>query len=286
MLKVLEPGDYFGNTVPRYTGAGLAIAETNFVADLVIPRHEHVNAFFCYVLGGRGTRAWPGRAAGEGGEAPMSLTFFPAAMPHQNCWYGAGGRVMHVEFDSAWLERLRDRTAVLHRAADFSGGAPMSVMRRLVHECAVHDCATPLAIEGLVLELLAACERSSIDASIRTSGNGAHRWLERAEAILREHCCEPLSLADIAAECHVSADHLARAFRKRYGCTIGARLRALRLEFAREQLERADMPIAAVAEAAGFADQSHFTRLFRRTFGLTPGAYRSLGDAGRLRSND
>ncbi|MGX1282843.1 helix-turn-helix transcriptional regulator [Bradyrhizobium elkanii] len=45
-----------------------------------------------------------------------------------------------------------------------------------------------------------------------------------------------------------------------------------RLNLAR-QLLRAGEPIAAVAADAGFSDQSHLTRLFRRTFGTTPGVY-------------
>jgi AraC-like DNA-binding protein len=45
-----------------------------------------------------------------------------------------------------------------------------------------------------------------------------------------------------------------------------------RLNFAR-QLLRAGDPIAMVAVDAGFSDQSHLTRLFRRTFGTTPGVY-------------
>lgn len=303
MLRVLEPGDYFGETIPRFTGAGLSVVETDFAADLVIPRHEHVNAFFCFVLGGRATRAWPGRT---GDEAPMSLTFFPAAIPHENCWRGAGGHVMHVEFASSWLERLGGRADLLLNPGDFPDGAPVSLMRRLVYECREADAATPLAVEGVVLELLAACQRSdtrrSMYAHIRplpsaaqgvpqgaeslVRGARTRRWLDRAEALLRERCCEPLSLDAIAADCHVSADHLARGFRRHFGCTVGEYVRQLRLDAASRLLRDADRPLAQIAETAGFADQSHFTRVFRRHFGLTPGAYRALYAKGRSRSND
>jgi AraC-like DNA-binding protein len=304
MLRVLEPGDYFGENIPRHSGAGLSIVETDFASDLVIPRHEHVNAFFCFVLGGRATRAWPGRT---GDEAPMSLTFFPAALPHENCWYGPGGHVLHVEFASSWLERLGGRADLLLYPGDFPGGAPLSLMRRLVYECRAPDAATPLAVEGLVLELLAACQRTNmrrsayghilpspaatpvgaqgVTASPMAGGARTRRWLDRAEALLRERCCEPLSLAAIAADCNVSADHLARAFRKHFGCTVGEYVRQLRLDVASRLLLDVDRPLAQIAETTGFADQSHFTRVFRRQFGLTPGEYRALRAKGRFRSN-
>ncbi|WP_323183165.1 helix-turn-helix domain-containing protein [Paraburkholderia sp. CNPSo 3076] len=52
-------------------------------------------------------------------------------------------------------------------------------------------------------------------------------------------------------------------------------MRQLRLDFACTELTRGRLSLAAIAEAAGFADQSHFTRVFRRRMGLTPGAYRA-----------
>jgi len=90
MLGLLEPGDYFGISEEQYGGDGLSVMETCFADDLIIPQHEHVNAFFCFVTGGA--------LRGRGKHAPvrtrrMSLTLFPAGLPHANCWHGAGGRL-------------------------------------------------------------------------------------------------------------------------------------------------------------------------------------------------
>ena len=56
--------------------------------------------------------------------------------------------------------------------------------------------------------------------------------------------------------------------------TVGGYVRRLRLEWAAMELERTDTALAAVALAAGFADQSHFTRAFRDYTGFTPSVYR------------
>ncbi|MGA7777240.1 MAG: hypothetical protein WCA85_05955 [Paraburkholderia sp.] len=95
MLRVLEPGDYFGATAQQYSDSGISIVETHFATDLIIPEHEHVNPFFCFVLDGHGTRSWSTR---RGTAGPMSLTLFPAGVPHANCWYGAGGRASRRVF--------------------------------------------------------------------------------------------------------------------------------------------------------------------------------------------
>ena len=67
---------------------------------------------------------------------------------------------------------------------------------------------------------------------------------------------------------------LARAFRRTFGCTIGEYLRRLRIERAAEQLATGTQPLAEIALAAGFADQSHFSNVFRRRVGMSPSAYR------------
>jgi len=272
----LEPGTYFGRTTPHLDAAGLVVAETEFAADLVIPAHEHVNPFFCFVLQGHGMRAWPARA---GAEAPMVLTLFPAGVPHANCWHGSGGRALHVEFERAWLERRSEHLRLLADPRDFAGGPPIWFAHRLAAECRRHDDVTPLAVEGLVLELLAACARAGVRPSARVP-----RWLDRVRDLLHARFAEALTMAEIAAAACVSSDHLAREFRRHHACTIAEYLRRLRVQFACRELVNGEHALSEIADAAGFADQSHFTRVFRQQFGMTPAAYRRLHGAHRVRS--
>jgi AraC-like DNA-binding protein len=68
--------------------------------------------------------------------------------------------------------------------------------------------------------------------------------------------------------------YLARSFRERYGVSIGEYLRRVRLDWAAAQLAATETSLAVLAADAGFADQSHFTRAFKRHAGLTPARYR------------
>jgi AraC family transcriptional regulator len=58
--------------------------------------------------------------------------------------------------------------------------------------------------------------------------------------------------------------------------SVGEYLRRLRLDWAASQLAATETPLALLAAEAGFADQSHFTRAFKRHAGLTPARYRSM----------
>lgn len=79
-------------------------------------------------------------------------------------------------------------------------------------------------------------------------------------------------IGDIAARFGRSREGFSRMVRRELGVSPHAFRMLARLNLAR-QLLRAGEPIAAVAADAGFSDQSHLTRLFRRTFGTTPGVY-------------
>jgi AraC-like DNA-binding protein len=265
----LESGSYFGSTRHLYGGTGLSVAETIFEGECDLPPHEHENPFFCLVLNGMGTRSWQGKL---GAEAPMALTVFPAEVPHANHWYGDGGQVLHVEFSRAWLERLRGAARILERPADFGHGAPVWLARRLLEEARTQDDASPLIMEGLALELLGECSRAPAAASAA----GAPRWLAKARTLMQERHGERLSLETIAEYCAVSSDHLARAFRRHYGTTVGDHLRSLRIDAACRALAETERSLAEIALAAGFTDQSHFGRVFQRHMRMPPGAFRRL----------
>ena len=142
---------------------------------------------------------------------------------------------------------------------------------RLASELRASDTAAPLAAEGYALELLAATSR---ETRAEPQPGRPPAWLSSAEELLRARLGDCVSLTELSESIGVHPAHLARVFRARYGLSVGEYGRRLRLARAATELARTDKPLAAVATAAGFADQSHFTRLFRRYVGTTPARYR------------
>jgi AraC-like DNA-binding protein len=100
--------------------------------------------------------------------------------------------------------------------------------------------------------------------------------LRQVRELLEARFTESLRLAEIADAVGRHPVYLATSFRRAYGETIGDCVRRLRVERARRELEQSDAPIADVALTAGFANQSHLTRTFRKVTGMTPAAYRRL----------
>jgi AraC-like DNA-binding protein len=108
------------------------------------------------------------------------------------------------------------------------------------------------------------------------------RAVAAARDILHERTVDPPSLGELAAEVGASQFALVRAFGARYGLPPHAYVNQLRVRLARALLAAGE-PVATVAVTVGFADQSHLTRHFRATVGVTPGRYRSKNVQDRRR---
>jgi AraC family transcriptional regulator len=121
-----------------------------------------------------------------------------------------------------------------------------------------------------VLEVLAECSRRRTGDSERQPP----RWLHQVRELLQDRFAENLTHDVVAAAAGIHPVHLARVFRRHCGCTLGDYVRKLRVDFAARQLIATDESLAGIAIAAGFSDQSHFTRTFNGQTGMTPAAFR------------
>jgi AraC family transcriptional regulator len=141
---------------------------------------------------------------------------------------------------------------------------------RLYREMYTADQFSVLTVEGLMHELVAEFLRHTE----KFSGGNAPAWLKTARDFISEEFSSPVRLSSIAELAGVHPTHLAREFHRRFHTTIGDFVRRRRVEKACESLRSASTPLGEVAIEAGFFDQSHFTRVFKKATGMTPGAYR------------
>lgn len=95
-----------------------------------------------------------------------------------------------------------------------------------------------------------------------------------AATYVREHYREPVSLEDVATAAGVSGAHLARAWRKEIGNSVGEALRTLRLSEAKRLLADGNRTVLDVALKCGFGSVEHFHRTFRAHQGSSPDAWR------------
>jgi len=249
--------------------AGFVLTETTHRPNHELPHHNHELTNIAFVLNGSFTEILRRRSI----ECfPQSLLIKPAGEAHANRYGSRGMRGLLIEIEPRRLETLRSWSKSLGQVSHLRGGASSIAAMRIYRELRLMDEASPLAIEGLMLEMVADLSRRSNLFSERKPPS----WLGTVKEILHARFCESLSLAEIAGTVEVHPVHLARAFRKFYGCTLGEYLRSLRIEFCCRKLSTSDMPLAQIALEAGFSSQSHFSRLFKRHVGMTSTEFRSL----------
>jgi AraC family transcriptional regulator len=267
-MEKLPSGCLHGRVIKSLDVSGFVLTETAHRPRTRLPQHAHENAYFCFVLQGIYTEYYGTK---EVTCKPSALTFRGSGVTHEDVLHEADCRVFVLEIPQRWIERLRDETSlVLKNTLEFFGGTLPQLFARLNREFHKTDSAARLAIEGLALEILAEAVRQSSTRLLRTTPP----WLKQAREMIVEHFRETLTLAQIAAYVGVHPVHLATTFRQKYGVTIGECVRKLRIEHACAEL-KGTIPLAAIALQAGFADQSHFSKVFKSHVGTTPARYRT-----------
>jgi AraC family transcriptional regulator len=249
--------------------AGFRLVETVYPSGLEMAAHAHDPAYFSFVLRGAYTERC-GRLARTC--VPSLLIFHPPDQSHAVAFHDADVNILRVEIKPQRLTQIREQSALLLDAPrDFRGGVAASLGLRLYREFRQRDAFSPLAIEGLVLELVAEASRKAL----KDYESARPRWLEQAREILHARSPDTPALSKIAEEVGVHPIYLARSFRKHYRCTVGEYVRRLRMEMACREISVSSKSLSEIAAASGFYDQSHFSNAFKRHTGMTPSEFRA-----------
>lgn len=273
MSGTLQNGNFYGGVRSERGVSGLTLAETGYDAGFVVPPHEHTHPFFCLALQGSFAERFERR---RWTATPATVFYHPAGAEHAEEFGADGGRLFNIQLGGDWLARLetfdmRPPDRQLHSR----GGRATRIAVSMLEEYRMGDTASELALDGLALALLAQVVRRGRTAEPK--GRGVRPgWLADVESLLHEAVADPVDIATIASAVDVHPVHLARVFRRHHGCSPGEYLRRLRVRTACDLLAGTDRSLAGIALATGYADQSHFTRQFKRAMGTTPGAYRRL----------
>lgn len=256
----------FGVLLERHAVGALTLTSRSYDANSDLPMHSHERPYVSLV-----TRGGYTERTREATRlcSRATVIYHPAGEEHSDRFHQAGARCFDIAIGASESRAaaLPDRT--LHTA----GGSAAALTWRIYREFQTADDLSPLAIEGLTLELIATLGRAARPASPAQVVPPA--WLQRARDYAHDRFDQPFSLASAAREIGVHPVHLARTFRQHHRRTMGEYVRELRIDFASRQLAASDDAIADIALAAGFADQSHFARTFKRLVGMSPARYRA-----------
>ncbi len=266
--EALAGGSFYGAVQKKHQQCGAIFTDLCHQQPRKLPEHSHQLPFFGMLLDGSYRENYIHRERDFG---PFTIMFRPAGVPHRDEIGPRGVKFFEIEVLPIWQKRLQQCSGNLNAACeDCAGGEVLWLAMKVFRETRSLE-ADDLGLESLLAELLGAVACPS-----RENIKSAPRWLGRVIDKLKSEFCERITLEELSLEAGVHPVHLSRVFRR---CTregIGEYVHRLRIRAACEQMLKPDTSLTEVALEKGFADQSHFTRVFRRVTGMSPGAFRML----------
>ena len=263
--RFLRGGEFYSPVRSRLRAGGILLSELLQPCSRSVPRHEHELAYVTLVL--RGDYLEGDRRLDE--MRPLTAVFNPKGVTHSTLIGPAGASFFTVEFRP---EASQDIDLALPQSTVFDCGAGWILWPVLgLYSAIKTGTADPLVIDGHVLELMGALSGLN---SREKSVSLQPRWFARVKERLHEEFRSGVRMTDLARDAGVHPVHLARVFRRIERRTPGEYQHGLQVRAACDLLPDPDCSLAAVAAECGFADQSHFTRIFRRMTSTTPARFR------------
>ncbi|QUJ75250.1 helix-turn-helix transcriptional regulator [Sulfitobacter albidus] len=127
-----------------------------------------------------------------------------------------------------------------------------------------------LYLEGLTTAITARALAFAARDKRAPSTGGTDARIQRAIDYIHAHLVDGMSISEIAGVACMSPSWFSRAFKAQTGTSVHKYVLGCRLERAQIALLTTNEPIGAIAHGFGFADHAHFSRLFKRRYGITP----------------
>ncbi|MEZ5345518.1 MAG: AraC family transcriptional regulator [Pyrinomonadaceae bacterium] len=261
----LKAGEFYGKVSAKRSVSSSIISEIVHTRGKSLPKHSHELAFFTLLLDGSYSESY-GRK--NFSYRPMTVLWHPSDVSHKDEIGSKGGRFFSVEIQKAGLDTLKTYAKI---PEDFyeERSSLVWLACRLYREFKEWQTCSELVAEGITLEMLAHSARNEILKEKKPP-----KWLDLVIEKLNDEFAETPTTKELANEANVHPVHLSAVFRRFQDRTIGEYLQELRVKRASQLLLDPENSLSDIAVTTGFADQSHFTRIFKNKTGMTPGIFR------------
>lgn len=250
-----------------------------------VSEHPRLFVVLDKVGGNFETRLNPNEPGISSNARANAISFMPAGIP---VWGRTQQRMrirhLDLHFDATTVserlgEALSPERLALPRIT-FSNPRILTLARLIADECAEPDARHDLYGDGLVLAVL--IDLFGVRARAPRRRAPLTNWqLKAVTDFITEHAADTIRLQDLAELVGMSQSHFSHAFKASTGLPPHQWQLKARIERGQRLLASGERPLTEIAADAGFSDQAHFTRVFRRMVGETPAVWRR-GASGRM----
>ena len=142
------------------------------------------------------------------------------------------------------------------------------------NKCYGYDSVLYARISEFLVILLRYWHNNGFDEALKPFDNTKEYSIHNIILYIGEHLGENLSVGELADMCHMSYSYFAKTFHRLYGQSCKEYMEFLRLSKAENLLLFTDYDLNYISEETGFADCSHFIRVFKKKYEMTPKQFR------------
>jgi AraC family transcriptional regulator len=264
-MKCFTKGKYLGNTNNELDLEGNFMMITSYKNCPDSDWHYHENSFFTFVLNG-GCREIRKGCIHE--SRPGDLLYFEKGTIHKNCDYTEYSRNFNLELSDKWLNDYdvqfkTDPAGFALKKCDLK-----FLFIQLYNEFLNQDSASLVSMNNILLEIMG--------NKIYEINNGTPPWVPKIKEFLFDNWARNFSLKELSSILGVHPVTISKNFTRYFGCTLGEFIRKYRIEKALYMIRTTNSSLTDIAFTCGFADQSHFIRIFKKYTGTIPLHYRKI----------
>ena len=266
-MKQLTKGQYFGDKINVIQIDSLVLTETTF-AGKDIDWHFHDNMHFSYSLYGNSyqTNKKEKHAISSG-----SLIYNNSENPHFNTKHSNYSKNFYIEIEDEWYEKMYLKNNLPKGEINLKNPDIKIAIDKIYSETKVNDTWSKIEIESILINVL-----GTLKGINEYNKYDKPKWTISVKELIHENSCTNFSLFEISKEIGIHPVHLSRQFKNYFGLSLGAYIRYTKIHKAASLLKDKEVPLIDICYLAGFYDQSHMSKNFKKVFKITPLQYRKL----------
>ncbi|MBQ0735836.1 helix-turn-helix transcriptional regulator [Aquimarina celericrescens] len=227
--------------------------------------HFHEKPMISFVLYGGNVEFRKGKVITR---VAGSANFYHSHEIHKNIYNCFPSKHISLELDSGLLKRYGYSASEVELAIQKNHNTTFTFIK-LMNELQINDSQSSSAVEMLFLEFMEKSLKSK-------SSNQFPSWMKSVEELLNDRWDEHISLKELADHSGIHPTTISKNFRKYFQYSFGEYTRRLKVAHSLDFLHSSKYSITEIAYLCGFADQSHFTRVFKSLTGYLPKEYNKV----------
>ncbi|WP_343604891.1 AraC family transcriptional regulator [Fluviicola sp.] len=262
-VLTLDKGQYSGNIRQWKEYRGLIASKTAYDSDSNPSFHAHEHPHVSFILQG-------GNIEYRGAESIVrganEVTFYHSGELHKTLPATEHTRNLNLEIDSAFLDENRFSEDQLKKAIGKNPDSNLFLLR-MQSEIHLNDQLTESALHALLFEFV---------TGLDVKNYREIHWCVKLHELINDRWAEPFHLNELSVELGVHPVTISKHFARYFGCTLSEYVRKLRIQRSLPLIQSREHSLSEIAFLCGFADQSHFIRVFKHYTGMSPKNYRML----------